>query len=120
MSVFTYGSIIQCSSRIEIGAHCMFGQASLVVDGNHQFRDLEQPMLRQGYELRPIKIEDHVTTTTKCTIIASIGTRTFLGANSVVTKELPAYCVCAGSPARPLEYFGPPGGEPPELAPAAV
>ena len=116
MTVFTYDVIIQCSSAITIGAHCMFGQATLVVDGNHQFRDLERPMLSQGYDLRPITLADHVTTTTKCTIIADIGTRTFVGANSVVTRPLPAYCVAAGAPARVLDYFGPPGGEPAELA----
>ncbi|HWC45670.1 MAG TPA: hypothetical protein VG868_06105, partial [Casimicrobiaceae bacterium] len=60
--------------------------------------------------------EDDVTTTTKCTIIANIGTRTVLGANSVVTRDLPPYCVAGGTPARVLDYFGPPGQEPPELA----
>jgi acetyltransferase-like isoleucine patch superfamily enzyme len=112
-SVFTYDSVIQCASTIDIGAHCMFGQASLIVDGNHRFRDLDRPMLEQGYDLRPIVIADHVTTTTKCTIIASIGERSFVGANSVVTRDLPPFCVCVGAPARPIEYFGPPGQEPP-------
>jgi virginiamycin A acetyltransferase len=116
MSVFTYDVVIQCSSQITIGAHCMFGQASLVVDGNHDFRDLDRPMLQQGYTLSPITLGDHVTTTTKCTIIADIGTRTFVGANSVVTRPLPPYCVAAGAPARVLEYFGPPGQEPEELS----
>jgi len=119
LTVFTYDSIIQCSSRITIGRHCMFGQASLIVDGNHNFRSLDTPMLQQGYELAPVTLEDHVTTTTKCTIIANIGTRTFVGANSVVSRPLPAYCVAAGSPARVLEYFGPPGQEPPEISAAA-
>ena len=71
--MFTYDVVIQCSSQITIGDHCMFGQASLVVDGNHNFRDLELPMLHQGYTLTPITLADHVTTTTKCTIIADIG-----------------------------------------------
>jgi acetyltransferase-like isoleucine patch superfamily enzyme len=119
MSVFTYDVVLQCSSQITIGAHCMFGQASLVVDGNHQFRELDRPMLQQGYALAPITVGDHVTTTTKCTIIADIGTRTFVGANSVVTRPLPAYCVAAGAPARVLEYFGPPGQEPEALRAAS-
>jgi acetyltransferase-like isoleucine patch superfamily enzyme len=112
-SVFTYDVIIQCASTIEIGDHCMFGQASLVVDGNHRIRDLDTPMLHQGYDLRPLRIAHHVTTTTKCTIIADIGERTFVGANSVVSRELPPYCLVVGAPARPIEYFGPPGQGPP-------
>jgi acetyltransferase-like isoleucine patch superfamily enzyme len=118
-SVFTYDVIIQCASTIDIGAHCMFGQSSLVVDGNHRFRDLDRPMLEQGYDLRPLVIADNVTTTTKCTIMANIGERTFVGANSVVSRDLPPFCLAVGAPARAIEYFGPPGQEPAGLAPAA-
>ena len=115
-SVFTYYVLMQCSTSIEVGERCMFGQSTIVVDGNHRFRDLDAPMLAQGYDFRPIRIEDDATITTKCTIIADVGTRAFVGANSVVTKDVPPYTVVAGVPARPLEYFGPPGGEPAELA----
>ncbi len=120
MAVFTYDVVIQCSTSIDIGAHCQFGQATLVVDGNHRFKDLDRPMLAQGYDLTPLRIADHATVTTKCTIVADIGERTFIGANSVVSRPLPAFCVAAGAPARVLEYFGPPGHEPPELAQAHV
>jgi acetyltransferase-like isoleucine patch superfamily enzyme len=53
--------------------------------------------------------------------MADIGTRAFIGANAVVSRPVPAYTVAVGAPARPIEYFGPPGGEPPELrkSPAA-
>lgn len=115
-SVFTYYVLVQCSTSIEIGERCMFGQSTLVVDGNHRFRDLDKPMLQQGYEFRPLKIEDDATVTTKCTIIADLGRRAFIGANSVVTKPIPPYTVATGLPARVIDYFGPPGSEPAELA----
>lgn len=115
-AVFTYDVIIQVSSSVQIGAHCQFGQATLVVDGNHRFRDLDRPMLAQGYDLRPIRIADHAVLTTKCTVVADIGERTYVGANSVVSSPLPAFCVAAGAPARVLEYFGPPGREPDSLS----
>ncbi len=116
LSVFTYDVVVQCASSIEIGAHCMFGQATLVVDGNHRFRDLSRPMLTQGYDLRPLRIADHVTVTTKCTIINDLGERAFVGANSVVTRPVAPFCVAVGVPARVIDYFGPAGQEPPELA----
>jgi hypothetical protein len=47
-TVFTYDVLVQCSSTIEIGERCMFGQSSIVVDGNHRFRDSIDPMLEQG------------------------------------------------------------------------
>lgn len=119
-SVFTYDVLVQCSTSIEIGERCMFGQSTMVVDGNHRFRDLSRPMLDQGYDFRPIRVEDDVTITTKCTIIANVGTRAVVGANSVVTKDLPPYVVAAGVPARVLDHFGPEGSEPPELGGGAT
>ena len=106
-TVFTYDVVLQCSTSIEIGRRCMFGQANLVVDGNHRFRGLDRPMLEQGYDFRPLVIADDATVTTKCTIIASLGERCFIGANSVVTRDVPAFSVAAGVPARVVEYFGP-------------
>jgi acetyltransferase-like isoleucine patch superfamily enzyme len=116
-SVFTYSVLIQCSTTIDIGERCQFGQTTILLDGQHRFRDLSTPMLQQGYDFHPLRIEDDAVITTKCTIMADIGTRAFIGANSVVTKPIPPYTVAVGAPARPIEYFGPPGGEPAELAP---
>jgi acetyltransferase-like isoleucine patch superfamily enzyme len=115
--VCTYDVLMQCATSIEIGERCMFGQSTMVVDGNHRFRDLDRPMLDQGYDFRPITIADDATITTKCTIIADVGTRAFVGANTVVTRDVPPYCVMAGAPARVIDYFGPPGQEPPGWEP---
>jgi acetyltransferase-like isoleucine patch superfamily enzyme len=64
-------------------------------------------MLDQGYDFNPLVLEDDVTITTKCTIMASIGTRAFVGANAVVTKPVPPYVVAGGVPARVLDSFAP-------------
>jgi acetyltransferase-like isoleucine patch superfamily enzyme len=90
------------------------------VDGSHRFRDLTRPVLEQDYDLRPLHIEDDVTVSAKCTVIANIARRAFVGANAVVVKSIPAYCVAAGVPARVIDYFGPPGKEPPEVAPRSI
>jgi len=107
--------LMQCGTSIEIGERVMFGQSTMVVDGNHRFRDVSRPMLAQGYDLRPLTIGDDATITTKCTVINTVGTRAFIGANSVVSRPVPPYCLAAGVPARVIDYFGPPGQEPAEL-----
>jgi len=113
---FTYSVLIQCSTTIAIGERAMFGQSSIVLDGQHRFRDITRPMLEQGYDFHEIRIADDATVTTKCTIMADVGEHAFVGANSVVTRPVPAYTVVVGAPARPIDYYGPPGGEPGELA----
>jgi len=115
---FTYYVLIQCSTSIDIGQRCMFGQSTIVLDGQHRYRDIARPMLDQGYEFQPLHIADDATITTKCTILSDIGKRAFVGANTVVTKPAPAYTVVVGAPAKPIDYFGPPGEEPKELRPA--
>ena len=105
--VFTYYSVIQCGRSIVIGDRAVFAQSSMVVDGSHHFRDLDRRVLEQGYDFRPIQIADDVMTSAKCTIIADIGERSFIGANSVVTRDIPPYCVAVGAPAEPIDYFGP-------------
>jgi acetyltransferase-like isoleucine patch superfamily enzyme len=114
-SRFTYYVLIQCSTTINIGERCMFGQSTIMLDGHHRYRDITQPMLDQGYEFQPLRIEDDATITTKCTILADVGKRAFVGANAVVTKPVPPYTVAVGSPARAIDYFGPLGEGPEEL-----
>jgi acetyltransferase-like isoleucine patch superfamily enzyme len=112
---FTYSVLMQCSTSIDIGERCEFGQTTILVDGQHRFRDITRPMLEQGFDWHPLTIEDDAVITSKCTIMANIGTRAFIGANAVVTKPIPAYTVAVGAPARPIDYFGPPGEEPAAL-----
>lgn len=115
-SSFTYDVVIQCGTTIEIGAHCVFAHGATVVDGSHRFRETDRPMLAQGYDFREIRIADHVAAMAKSTVIASVGERTFIGAGAVVTRPMPPFCVVAGVPAQVIDYFGTPGGEPPEIA----
>jgi acetyltransferase-like isoleucine patch superfamily enzyme len=114
-TAFTYSVLIQCSTEIEIGPRCQFAQTTVLIDGQHRFRDLSRPILEQGYDFRPLRIAEDAWVGTKCTIMADIGKRAVIGANSVVTKPVPPYTVAVGAPARPIEYFGPPGEEPAEL-----
>jgi acetyltransferase-like isoleucine patch superfamily enzyme len=115
-STFTYSVLIQCSTTIDIGERCQFGQTTILLDGQHRFRDISRPMLEQGYDFTPLRIEDEAVITTKCTIMANVGKRAFVGANAVVTKPIPPYTVAVGAPARPIDYFGPPEQRPRELA----
>jgi acetyltransferase-like isoleucine patch superfamily enzyme len=112
-SYLTYDVIITCNTRVSIGEACGIGQATYIADGSHRFRDLDHPFLAQGYDYREIAIEDGAQIHSKCTIVNSIGRRAVIGANAVVSRPVPPYCLAAGVPARVIDYFGPPGEEPP-------
>lgn len=114
-SVCTYYVLMQCTTSIDIGERCIFGQSTIIVDGQHRFRDLTKPLLEQGYDFDPVVIEDDAMITTKCTIMSRVGKRALVGANSVVTKPIPPYSVAVGAPARAIDYFGPEDEAPPSL-----
>ena len=108
LCVFTSNMLVQVSTSLTIGTRAVFGQSSMIADGNHKFRDHTQHLLDQGYEFTPIVIEEGAIVMTKCTIVSSLGKNSVIAANSVVTKPIPAYCLAGGTPAKVLEYFGPP------------
>ncbi|MHB8328237.1 MAG: acyltransferase [Acidimicrobiales bacterium] len=103
---FTNNALIQCSTSIDIGRRCGFGQSTLIVDGAHRFRDPTRHILEQGYDFRPLTIADGATCMAKSTIFADVGEGTLVAANSVVSRALPAHCLAMGAPARPVEFFG--------------
>ena len=111
-TTFTSNALIQCTTSIVIEEDCVFAQSAMIVDGSHRFRDPDRPMLQQGYDFRPVHIGRGASVMSKCTVLANIGERAFIGAGSTVVRDIPAYCLAVGSPARVVEYFGPPGKGP--------
>ncbi len=112
---FTSNALIQISTSLVIGERAVFAQSVMIADGNHRFRDHTRHVLDQGYDVRPITIGDGALILSKCTIVADVGEGAVVGANSVVTKPVPAFCLAAGVPARVIEYFGPPERRPADL-----
>lgn len=102
-SIFTSHALVQCTTRIDIGRRCVFGQSVMLADGAHRFRDPTRHLLDQGYDFRPVRIGDGVVVMSKCTVTADIGDGTVLGAHSLVTRPLPERCLAAGTPATVVE-----------------
>lgn len=105
-TIFTSDALVQITTKLTIGARSVFGQSTMIVDGNHRWRDPDLHPLDQGYNFTPLDIGPGVLVLTKTTIIAPIGERAVIGAHSLVTKPVPPYTLVAGSPARVIEKFG--------------
>lgn len=101
-SIFTRDALVQCSTSIEIGRRCVFGQNVLLADGNHRYDDPSRHLLDQGYDFVPLVVGDGVVVMSGCTVVAPLGERCIVAAGSVVTRPVPAYTLVGGAPARVL------------------
>lgn len=87
------------------------GRRVTIVDNSHgniclEFL-LQHPSERKITSKGPVVIEDDVWIADKVTICPGvhIGKGSVLGANSVVTHDVPPYTLVAGSPARIIKQF---------------
>ena len=97
---------ITCTNRVAIGNGVLTGKWVTITDNSHGDTDLDtlriRPVLRKIESKGPVIIGDNVWIGDKATILpgVTIGEGSVIAANSVVTKDVPAYCVVAGNPAK--------------------
>jgi maltose O-acetyltransferase len=91
-----------------IGANVMMGPDVVFISRNHNFDNPDTPLQDQGYhEGFPKVIEDNVWIGHRALILpgcVKIGKNSIIGAGAVVTKDVPAYAIVAGNPARIIRY----------------
>jgi putative colanic acid biosynthesis acetyltransferase WcaF len=122
-----HGSTLVCSSvrilepwNLELGEHTTLGEYVIVYNfakvtlqnntvvsqytelctGSHDYLDKSMPLI-----YAPIVIEENAWVTSNCFIHPGVTIRegAVIGACSVVTKDMPAWMVCAGHPCKPLK-----------------
>lgn len=115
-SFLNLGVMVAAVELVEIGDHCMFANGCFVTDGNHRFDDPDRPVTWQGFSSKgPTRIGDNVWCGANVVITSgvTVGARCVIGANSVVTRDLPPLSIATGSPARVIrEVTYAPGEEP--------
>ncbi|MDW1821128.1 acyltransferase [Vibrio sp. Vb1018] len=92
---------------IEIGENTAIGEFVSIRDQNHRFCDTQRGISSQGYDSSPVSIGRNVWIGRGCYIGAGvkIGDFSVVGANSVVTKDIPSNVVVAGNPARVIRHI---------------
>jgi acetyltransferase-like isoleucine patch superfamily enzyme len=100
------GVMVAAVELVEIGDHCMFANGCFITDGNHRFDDPDKPVPWQGFDTKgPTRVGDNVWCGAHVVITSgvTIGERCVIGANSVVTGDLPPHSIAAGAPAKVLK-----------------
>ena len=99
------GVMIASFELVEIGDHCMLANGCYVSDASHRYDDPVRPVPWQGFTSKgPTRIGDNVWCGVNVVVTSgvTIGRRCVIGANSVVTSDIPPFSVAAGVPARVL------------------
>ena len=97
------GVQVAAAGLVEIGEHCMLANGCFVSDANHRFDDPELPVPWQGFTSKgPTRVGSNVWLGANVVVTSgvTIGDRCVVGANSVVTTDLPDHAIAAGVPAR--------------------
>jgi acetyltransferase-like isoleucine patch superfamily enzyme len=104
-SFLNLGVMIAAQELVEIGEHCMLANGCFVSDASHRYDDPEQPITWQGFHSKgPTRIGDNCWLGANVVVTSgvSIGERCVIGANSVVTRDVAAFSIAAGAPAKVL------------------
>jgi acetyltransferase-like isoleucine patch superfamily enzyme len=121
--------ILRQSERIQIGSHCLINHNNVLQAGkfkgriiigdyvqtganvmmfafNHGHDGLEMPTILQDYYDGDIIIEDDVWIGAGSVILPDvrIGKGAIISSNAVVNKDVPAYAIVGGVPAKILKY----------------
>lgn len=104
-SIIGLGSTI--IGPVTIGNDVMLAQNIVISGMNHGYEDIGIPPSRQKDICKQIIIADEVCIGANSVITAgvSLGKHCIVGAGSVVTKDIPAFSVAAGNPARVIKKY---------------
>ena len=104
-SVLARDVSVNCFLDVEIGDSALIADSVYISDFDHRFDDLTLAIKDQGIVKSRVRIERDVWLGTKTTVCRGvvIGEGTVVGANAVVTNDLPAFSVAVGAPARVIK-----------------
>lgn len=105
--VFGYNNHITAVCDVVIEDDVLTANNVFISDNHHGYHDIHTPIMSQ-----PIQFKNsvHIGAGTwigenVCILGAKIGRNCVIGANSVVTKDIPDYCIAVGSPAKVIRYY---------------
>ncbi|OQY47238.1 MAG: transferase [Anaerolineaceae bacterium 4572_78] len=98
-------NVIRGQGGVTIGNDVYTGPMVQIVAINHVFNNPDLPIREQGIIAQGINIEDDVWLGAGVIVVdgVTIGKGSVIGAGSVVTKNIPAYSIAIGTPAKKIK-----------------
>lgn len=98
---------IFATGEIKIGNNVLTADKVYISDNLHNYENIEIPIIKQAIkQINSVEIGDGTWIgENACIIGAKIGRNCVIGANSVVTKDIPDYSVAVGVPAKIIKRF---------------
>lgn len=92
---------------VQIGDNVIIAQNVVISALNHKYEDITTCIINQGVNTDQITIDNDVWIGANSTILSGIhiGQHVVVGGGSVVTKNIPPYCVVVGNPARIVKKY---------------
>jgi acetyltransferase-like isoleucine patch superfamily enzyme len=101
---------ISAFQHVSLGRECIIADRVMLIDFDHGATEVERPIRAQGIYKRDVRVGHNVWIGYGACILrgVSVGENSIIGTSSVVTKQVPANAVVAGSPARLIRMREPP------------
>ena len=98
---------IYCTGTITFEKNVLTADKVYISDNLHEYENIEIPICKQPIKhLKAMIIgEGAWIGENACIIGANIGKGSVIGANSVVTKDIPDFCVAVGAPAKIIKQY---------------
>jgi len=98
---------IVCVRRVHIGNNVITADRIYISDNIHGYEDIETPVIRQKVQFKSEASvgDDSWLGENVCIVGARIGKHCVIGANSVVTRDIPDYSIAVGMPARVIKKY---------------
>ena len=96
---------LAAAGTLRIGRHVLVASRVFISDHNHTYANPTLSVGNQPLAVAPVAIEDFVWLGENVVVLpgVTIGHHAIIGANSVVTHDIPAYAIAVGAPARVIK-----------------
>lgn len=98
---------ILCAGHITIEDYVLLGPDVFIIDHSHGIDPTKKTYSGQPLEIKDVLIKTGAWLGAKTIVLPgiTIGAHSIIGAGSVVTKDIPDYCIAVGNPAKVIKKY---------------